>query len=65
MTDNEIIKAFEICCTQSTCEGCPYAGDVGCLRKREMDVLKLIKKQQETITKLLESIKAMEGGLSK
>lgn len=57
MTDNEIIKALELCFaekgTKQTCGKCPYHkfGEL-CKVKRDKDALDLINRQQEEIERL-------------
>ena len=59
MTDNEIIKALETCCSRNNCEkNCPYALHKDCFFKCiEMctaDTIDLIKRQQAEIEELRE-----------
>lgn len=44
MTDNEIIKALEICCSVDIgeCRDCPYKNDSSCINKIQSDALDLI-----------------------
>lgn len=56
MTDNEIIKALNVCCEYSDCDGCPYGYirmESGlCLYTMQTDALKLIIRQREEIERL-------------
>lgn len=53
MTDNEIIKALEICENyKETCEYCPYDNIRHCADEIRKDALNLIKRQQAEIDKL-------------
>ena len=53
MTDNEIIKALEICENyKETCEYCPYDNIRHCADEIRKDALDLIKKQQAEIDRL-------------
>ena len=54
MTDNEIIKAFEICNTREDCGGCPLSKDDPCPSEFQLSmmILDLINRQQAEIEKL-------------
>ena len=72
MTDNEIIKAHELCFaekgTSHTCALCPYHQfGVLCKVNRSKDALCLIKRQQSEIERLLytSSRDMTEGGAEK
>lgn len=66
MTDNEIIKALELCFaekgTKQTCGECPYHkfGEL-CKVKRDRDTLDLINRQQAEI----ERLKALQKGFDR
>ena len=67
MTDNEIIKAFEICeSTSLGCVDCPYysrKADEKCLPNLMRDVLDLINRQQAEIAELKEKNSGLALGL--
>ena len=55
MTDNEIIKALEVCSyatSNKDCEKCPYYPDEECVKKQFTDILGLINRQKEAIERL-------------
>lgn len=57
MTDNEIIKALELCIDdECRCGECPYFGiasdDVSCGKEHGIDMLDLINRQKEEIERL-------------
>lgn len=49
MTDEQIIKAFEVCRGKDLCNECAYAEDIDCLRRREKDAIDLMKRQMAEI----------------
>lgn len=52
MTDNEIIKALEVCSyatSNKDCEKCPYYPDEECVKKQFTDILDLINRQKAEI----------------
>ena len=51
-TEQKVIKALEICTTQSVCTGCPYEDPGRFLCGMKQDALSVIKEQQEKIQKL-------------
>ena len=53
MTDNEIIKALEVCGTNEECYYCPLNNISGCMHNLMMVALDLIKRQQEMIDSLI------------
>ena len=61
MTDNEIIKALEICENyKETCEYCPYDNIRHCADEIRKDALDLIQRQQAEIDRLTEIISCSE-----
>lgn len=53
MTDNEIIKALELCSVvPQQCSQCPYYGRKDCVADSAKDAIDLIRRQQETINEL-------------
>ena len=49
MTDNEIIKALEVCSyatSNKDCKKCPYYPDEECVKKQFIDILDLINRQK-------------------
>ena len=63
MTDNEIIKALELCGKRPTgCLGCPYFG-IGGHEERNADVLKLINRQKAEIERLQKYHDDMENAI--
>lgn len=57
MTDNEIIKALEICENyKETCEYCPYDNIRHCADEIRKDTLNLIKRQQKLLTTISDLI---------
>lgn len=61
MTDEQIIKALECCCSLDTmmCEKCPYFEWIGrgCVSMSTHDAIALIKRQREEKEKILETLK--------
>lgn len=57
MTDNEIVKALEICSGGGNCRDCPY-DQTGC--EFEKDALDLIKRQKAEIERLKEAYAVYE-----
>ena len=54
MTDNEIIKALEVCSyatSNKDCEKCAYYPDEECVKKQFTDILGLINRQKAIIEK--------------
>lgn len=61
MTDNEILKAFEICMCSLHCFGCPYYdldGDVVCYRKLFSDITNIINRLQAEVERLNGCVKS-------
>lgn len=54
MTDEQIIKATDVCRTPNTCRGCPYhvLGTAGCISILMKDVFDLINRQKAEIEEL-------------
>lgn len=54
MTDEQIIKAVEVCRTPDTCRGCPYheLHTAGCICALMKDVFDLISRQKADIARL-------------
>ena len=62
MTDNEIIKALNLCSTlPQGCGECPYFGREDCVADSAKDAIDLIQRQQEEIEvyKYLEEVRRM------
>ena len=60
MTDNEIIKALEICADdKKPCDGCVFHEDDFCGTDLEKAALDLIKRQQERIERLKDNLDAV------
>ena len=62
MTDNEIIKALEICLSDLDCPKCPYVdyeGDELCSVKMLKDALHLINRQNAEIERLESVIESL------
>lgn len=59
MTDEQIIKALE-CCINSKCEqdcfGCPYYGEISCVKKNGIDLLNLINRKNAEIERLKDKL---------
>ena len=67
MTDEQIIKAFEICMGNGLCKECPYSKEIACIRRREKDAVDLMKRQRadgrvmrDEISKLQTKIESLE-----
>lgn len=60
MTDEQIIKAAEICRTPDTCRGCPYheLHTAGCICALMKDVFDLINRQKAKIEREINQIKS-------
>ena len=58
MTDEQIIKATDVCRTPNTCRGCPYhvLGTAGCISILMKDVFDLINRQKAEIESLKQII---------
>ena len=58
MTDEQIIKAADVCRTPNTCRGCPYhvLGTAGCISILMKDVFGLINRQKAEIESLKQII---------
>ena len=52
MTDNKIIKGLEICCRDTTCDGCPYVGRCRYGENLLKDVIDLINRQKAEMERL-------------
>lgn len=56
MTDEQIIKATDVCRTPNTCRGCPYhvLGTAGCISILMKDVFDFINRQKAEIGRVTE-----------
>ena len=55
LTDNEIVKALEVCCTERICRECVYFGEKEfCIATNTPAVLDLINRQKAEIERLLQ-----------
>ncbi len=61
MTDNDIIKALELCVAGRCSKKCPYAGDDDCQEHNGNDILDLINRQKAEIERLEVELDAMRG----
>ena len=52
MTDEQIIKALELCIADENCDGCPYDYPAECYIHLKRDALELIRRQQAEIDRL-------------
>ena len=65
MTDNEIIKALELCVAGRCNNKCPYAGDDDCQEHNGNDILDLIDRQKAEIERLTINMNAFGLGMKR
>lgn len=57
MTDNEIIKALELCSVvPQQCSQCPYYGRKDCVADSAKDAIDFMKRQQERFDRIVEQL---------
>ena len=67
MTDNEIVKAFELCLSGAShpCRECPLDNEYSCKDKLDKELLDLINRQKAEIERLREIISVTDKTLKK
>lgn len=62
MTDNEIIKALEVCSSNGFCNMCPFdtLNEPGCYNKVQRAALDIILRQKERMDRAVEQLEDLE-----